>query len=85
MEAKDPEFKKMIGYRLDNSDGFTYVYGRAKGGYNRKSRATQKNKRCVRHDKRAVKAKTIKRLFKEINEEFKTENQNKLIKYSLIK
>jgi hypothetical protein len=29
---KDPEFKKLMGQRRLNNDGFTYVYGAAKDG-----------------------------------------------------
>jgi hypothetical protein len=61
----DIEFKKMIGNRMNNDDGFTYVYGKAKGGYNRKSRATKANRISVRNDKRSVKAKALKREFKD--------------------
>jgi hypothetical protein len=62
---KTPEFKKMIGERKKNSDGFTYEYGCAKGGY--KSRARHKNaiKRGKRKDKRSVKAKELKRMLAE--------------------
>ena len=62
---KDPEFKKMIGQRKSNDDGFTYIYGCCKGGYSRHSRATKANKIYVRNDKRAVKAKALRRILKE--------------------
>jgi hypothetical protein len=59
-----PEFKKMIGNRLNDSDGFTYIYGRIKdGSSNRPSTAT--TKRCVRADKRAVRNKELKRMLSE--------------------
>lgn len=66
---KDPEFKKMMGHRMMDSDGFTYVYGAVKdGSTTRPSNAT--TKRCVRNDKRSTKAKALKRILKEdLNEE----------------
>lgn len=51
--AKSPEFKKMLGERKMNSDGFTYEYGAAKGGY--KSR--QRHKNAIKRGKASDKAK----------------------------
>lgn len=52
---KSPEFKKMIGERKSNSDGFTYEYGAAKGGYKNASRHKHLINRCRRTDKKSVK------------------------------
>jgi hypothetical protein len=64
---KDPEFKKMMGNRKKDNDGFTYVYGAIKDGSktNRSSnRAGVKSE--IRNDKRSVKAKILKRIFDEM-------------------
>jgi len=61
---KTPEFKKMIGWRKMDSDGFTYVYGCIKDGSSVKP-ANATTKRCIRADKRSVRNKELKRMFKE--------------------
>ncbi|MEO6305074.1 MAG: hypothetical protein ABIP51_18090 [Bacteroidia bacterium] len=66
---KTPEFKKMIGIRRKNADGFTYGYGVA-NEYNTTGRHNETKKRCIRADKRSVKQKENLRL--------KIENQNYL-------
>lgn len=59
-----PEFRKMMGKRLQDSDGFTYVYGKVKDGSSvRPSTAT--TKKCIRADKKSVKNKELKRERKE--------------------
>lgn len=68
MTRKTIEFKKMMGGRMMDSDGFTYNYGKAKGGYE-SNPATDSVKRCIRHDKRSVKNRELRRIFKEYNEE----------------
>jgi hypothetical protein len=62
---KDPEFKKMIGIRKRNSDGFSYVYGSVKDGSTVRP-ASALTKRQIRDDKRSVKSKTMIRIFEEI-------------------
>ena len=57
---KSPEFKQMIGGRKMNSEGFTYEYGAAKGGYKRASRYKQLIARCRRADKKSVKRQEMK-------------------------
>ena len=61
---KDPEFKKLMGQRQMDNDGFTYVYGAVKDGSktNRSSNRAS-TKREIRNDKRSVKAKALKRIF----------------------
>ena len=57
---KDIEFKKMIGWRESDSDGFTYSYGKFKfsrRGAKNRARVAQ----LVRHDKRAAKMAAFKR------------------------
>lgn len=58
---KTPEFKKMIGERLNDADGFTYGYGRA-NEYSTTGRHNETKNRCRRADKRSVKAKETKRM-----------------------
>ena len=58
-----PEFRKMIGRRMRDNDGFTYVYGKAKGGYTQRSTAA--TKRCIRADKRGTKREETKRMMEE--------------------
>ncbi len=67
--AKSPEFKKMMGIRMINSDGFTYGYGKA-NDYSTTYRHKETTKRCLRNDKRSVKTKENKRIFKEEFESF---------------
>ena len=63
---KDPEFKKLMGHRRMDNDGFTYVYGAVKDG-SRTNRSANRasTKREIRNDKRSVKAKTLKRVLDE--------------------
>lgn len=49
-----PEFKKMIGGRAMDSDGFGYEYGRY-NDYHCRVRNKNKIRRCLRSDKRKVK------------------------------
>jgi hypothetical protein len=56
-----PEFKKMIGHRMQDSDGFTYVYGRVKDGSSVRP-ASAATKKCIRADKRSVRNKELKRM-----------------------
>ena len=62
---KDPEFKKMMGIREQNSDGFTYVCGAVKDGSTVRP-ATSLTKRLKRDDKRSCKTKALKRIMNEI-------------------
>jgi hypothetical protein len=63
---KDPEFKKMMGNRKRDDDGFTYIYGAIKDGSKTNRSANRASvKREIRNDKRSVKAKTLKRIFDE--------------------
>jgi hypothetical protein len=57
----DPEFKKMIGRRMKDADGFTYVYGAVKDGSSVRP-ATAATKKAVRADKRKVKNAVSKRI-----------------------
>jgi hypothetical protein len=61
---RTPEFKKMIGHRMQDSDGFTYVYGRVKDGSSVRP-ATASTKKSIRADKRSVKNKELKRMMDE--------------------
>jgi hypothetical protein len=62
-----PEFKQLHGLREANDDGFTYRYGKHKGGYTKRSRHTNTIKRMVRHDKRAVRQAETRRFEAEAN------------------
>ena len=56
----DIEFKKMMGRRESDSDGFTYSYGKFKfsrRGAKNRARVAQ----LVRHDKRAAKMAAFRR------------------------
>jgi hypothetical protein len=57
-----PEFKQLHGLRELNDDGFTYRYGKHKGGYTKRQRHTNTIKRMVRHDKRAVRQAEDRRI-----------------------
>lgn len=59
---KDQEFKKMIGHRMNDSDGFTYPYGAAKHGEKTKKSRSASIKRQIRNDKRSVKQQIDKRI-----------------------
>lgn len=63
---KDPEFKKMLGQREADDDGFTYCSGAHKGGFIKKPRHTANINRCRRSDKRKVKAAAIRRELKDL-------------------
>lgn len=65
--ANTPEFKKMMGERMINSDGFTYGYGRA-NEYSTTYRHKETTERCRRNDKRSVKQKELRRIWKEEND-----------------
>lgn len=58
MGKTSPEFRKMIGQRLADSDGFTYVYGRVKDGSTVRP-ASATTKRLARADKRKVRTREI--------------------------
>lgn len=45
----------MMGGRIMDDDGFTYVYGKAKAGRKPHKRNHNVTERCIRHDKRKVK------------------------------
>lgn len=60
------EFKQLLGYRKNDDDGFTYRYGKHKGGYTKRSRHTNAIKRMVRNDKRAVRQKENSRIYAEL-------------------
>ena len=61
---KDPEFIVLLGYRENDSDGFTYNYGKYK--FNRKRSMCNSNKRWKRNDKRSIKNKALKRIMLEL-------------------
>lgn len=63
---KDIETKQLFGWRESDSDGFTYRYGRYRNGYVKRTRHNNEIRRMVRHDKRAVKAKALRRIMKEV-------------------
>lgn len=61
-----PEFRKMMGHRMMNSDGFTYVYGRVKDGSSVRP-ATASTKRAIRADKRGVRRRELQFALSEIS------------------
>lgn len=62
----DPEFKKMMGHREMNADGFTYVYGAIKDGSKVNHTSNRASvKRAKRNDKRSVKQKALQRIMNE--------------------
>lgn len=64
MAAKHtPEFKKLMGHREADNDGFTYPYGKYKTGSPDRNSASLDQQ--IRQDKRAVKAKEAARIKKE--------------------
>lgn len=65
---KTPEFKRMIGSRMQDSDGFTYVYGAVKDGSSVRP-ATASTRRQIRNDKRSVRAQEMKRIMRESSDE----------------
>jgi hypothetical protein len=62
-----PEFKQLHGNREADDDGFTYRYGRHKGGYTKRPRHTNTIKRMVRNDKRSVRTKETRRINAEVD------------------
>lgn len=53
---RSPEFKQMMGDRMQDSDGFTYIYGAVKDGSTVRPSSGQ-TKRSIRNDKCSVRAK----------------------------
>jgi len=64
---QDIEFKELMGIRRNDDDGFTYVSGPFKNGRKKRSRNRNLTRACRRHDKRAVKAKALRRIIKEMD------------------
>ena len=62
---RSPEFRKLMGQREMDDDGFTYRYGAHKGGFVKKPRHTEANKRHVRHDKHSINMAETRRELKE--------------------
>lgn len=60
-----PEQRILHGHRESDDDGFTYVAGKHKAGRVKRSRNRQATDRCIRSDKRSVKAAEIQRMLKE--------------------
>lgn len=60
-----PEEKAMHGGRELNDDGFTYVHGKHKGGYKKRTRNKNTVHRCLRSDKRSVRSREMKRMLEE--------------------
>lgn len=60
-----PESKAMHGIRESDDDGFTYVSGKHKVGRVKRPRNRVHAEQAVRYDKRAVKAKEIRRMMRE--------------------
>ena len=63
-----PEMKIMHGNRQSDSDDFTYVSGKYKDGRIKRTRNKNQTARCIRNDKRSVKAAETRRVFKEQSE-----------------
>jgi hypothetical protein len=59
-----PEMKVMLGGREADSDGFTYVHGKYKNGYIKRTRNRLATIKHIRHDKRKVKARELEFEFK---------------------
>lgn len=57
-----PEFKKMLGDRENNDDGFTYRYGKHRNGYTKRPRHNNGIARGKRNDKRSARAAEGRRL-----------------------
>lgn len=76
-KSKSPEQRELFGQRAADDDGFTYLYGKfkgadrfGKGGYRVKTkRNIDSIGKQVRHDKRAVKAKELRRTERELAQE----------------
>lgn len=60
-----PESKVLFGHRESDDDGFTYVTGKHKSGRVKRTRNKAITSRCMRNDKRSVKAAENKRMFNE--------------------
>jgi hypothetical protein len=60
-----PESKVLFGHRENDDDGFTYVAGKHKAGRVKRTRNKLITSRCIRNDKRSVKASETKRMLKE--------------------
>ena len=60
MKKKTVEFKRLMGFRQADSDGFTYSYGHFPFNKTKGYRATVK--RCIRNDRRSVKARENRRI-----------------------
>lgn len=60
-----PEMKRLHGHREMDDDGFTYVAGAHKSGRVKRTRNRNSAARCMRSDKRSVKAAETKRMLKE--------------------
>ena len=58
-DQMSPEMKVMLGCRLEDSDGFTYVHGKCKAGRLKRPRNRMATSRHIRTDKRRVKAKEM--------------------------
>jgi hypothetical protein len=65
--VKTPEFRKMMGVRHMNSDGFTYVCGASKDGSSVRS-ATAATRRCIRNDKRSVRSQEMRQVFRDLDD-----------------
>ena len=60
-----PELKVLFGHRESDDDGFTYVTGKHKSGRVKRTRNKAVTARCMRNDKRSVKAAETKRMLTE--------------------
>lgn len=63
--VKTNAFKKMMGDRRNDSDGFTYVYGAVKDGSTCRP-ATAATKKAIRADKRKVRNEEMRQLKKDL-------------------
>lgn len=63
---KTIEFKRLMGFRQADSDGFTYSYGHYP--FNATNGHRDIVKRCIRNDKRSVKARELRRVRSEEQE-----------------
>jgi len=57
----------MMGVRLMNLDGFTYVYGSVKDGSSVRP-ATAATRRCIRSDKRSVRSREMRQVFRDLDD-----------------
>jgi hypothetical protein len=64
MSRKSHFWKKMMGGRFEDSDGFTYVYGAVKDGSTVRP-ASATTRRCVRNDKRSVRSRELRDILAE--------------------